>query len=715
MKVKNLSDNLRIMWAIAAKDIVDAIKNKTTISIIVGVAFLMLSGQALPLLLKLKSIPSVVVYDAGESGLVAELKKSDDLGLRAARSQQEMQDAVGAAASPLLGLAIPANFDQTLETGGPVELAGYFVHWISPADAAEVEIFFEEKLTQVVGKQVRINTKGRAVYPVPDGGGHPFMVAMSLVTAILTICGAIVPFLMIEEKETHTLDALLVSPASIGQVVAGKATAGTFYGLMAAGVVFAFNLRMVAHWEVALLAALCGTLFAVAVGLLLGSLFDNPGSMNLWFGAALVVLLMPMFLVNTLGANAPAILRTIMSWIPSVLLIKVILISFSGSVPWGEVLKTDEAEISLRYRELAEEEAGRARTGASAFTDEGGLKPDRQCELGPENPAARQDYVERLVTFFSAGCLDGLRVVFYQHSCVSRRILPEMLRRLGAEVVETGWSDTFVPVDTEAVENTDRLAEWVVGHRAHALVSADGDGDRPLVVDETGKVVRGDVLGILVADFLEADSVSVPVSCNTALEKSARFRNVERTRIGSPYVIASMLEAVRKGYRRVVGYEANGGFLTATDLTRDEPARILTALPTRDAGLPIIALLVMSLHRGQPISRLVSSLPARFTQSGLLRQVPSETGKAIVERVRQEGEGVVRNVFGDSLGPVEAMDFTDGARITFASGDIVHLRPSGNAPEFRCYTESSSETRASELNHAALEKIRAALDTSLLP
>ncbi len=385
------------------------------------------------------------------------------------------------------------------------------------------------------------------------------------------------------------------------------------------------------------------------------------------------------------------------------------------NMPWGEVLKTDEAEISLRYRELAEEEAGRARTGASAFTDEGGLKPDRQCELGPENPAARQDYVERLVTFFSAGCLDGLRVVFYQHSCVSRRILPEMLRRLGAEVVETGWSDTFVPVDTEAVENTDRLAEWVVGHRAHALVSADGDGDRPLVVDETGKVVRGDVLGILVADFLEADSVSVPVSCNTALEKSARFRNVERTRIGSPYVIASMLEAVRKGYRRVVGYEANGGFLTATDLTRDEPARILTALPTRDAGLPIIALLVMSLHRGQPISRLVSSLPARFTQSGLLRQVPSETGKAIVERVRQEGEGVVRNVFGDSLGPVEAMDFTDGARITFASGDIVHLRPSGNAPEFRCYTESSSETRASELNHAALEKIRAALDTSLLP
>jgi phosphomannomutase len=112
---------------------------------------------------------------------------------------------------------------------------------------------------------------------------------------------------------------------------------------------------------------------------------------------------------------------------------------------------------------------------------------------------------------------------------------------------------------------------------------------------------------------------------------------------------------------------------------------------------------------------LVSSLPARFTQSGLLRDVPPETGKAIVDRVRQQGEEVVRGIFGESLGPVEAMDFTDGARLTFASGDIVHLRPSGNAPEFRCYTESSSKRRAPELNRTALGKIREALDSSFLP
>ena len=87
----------------------------------------------------------------------------------------------------------------------------------------------------------------------------------------------------------------------------------------------------------------------------------------------------------------------------------------------------------------------------------------------------------------------------------------------------------------------------------------------------------------------------------------------------------------------------------------------------------------------------------------------------IVERVREQGEEAVSRVFGQTWGPVEAIDFTDGARITFSTGDTIHLRPSGNAPEFRCYTESSSEKSASDLNQAALGKIRAALDSSFLP
>jgi phosphomannomutase len=296
-----------------------------------------------------------------------------------------------------------------------------------------------------------------------------------------------------------------------------------------------------------------------------------------------------------------------------------------------------------------------------------------------------------------------MKLVFYQHSAVNREIMPNILEQMGAEVALVGFSKTFVPVDTEAVDEPERLADWVREHTADALVSADGDADRPLVVDEQGKVVRGDVLGILVSRFLGVDSVSVPVSCNSALERSGRFANVSRTRIGSPYVIESMNEAIGAGYQTVVGYEANGGFLTGTDITNTDTGAVLPALPTRDAALPVIAVLLASLRRGGTLSDLVSELPPIFTASGLLRGFPNESGKALVEKFRKEGTEFATATFSADFGAVDSIDFTDGARITFQSGDIVHLRPSGNAPEFRCYTESSSEDQAIHNNDIALK------------
>jgi phosphomannomutase len=56
-------------------------------------------------------------------------------------------------------------------------------------------------------------------------------------------------------------------------------------------------------------------------------------------------------------------------------------------------------------------------------------------------------------------------------------------------------------------------------------------------------------------------------------------------------------------------------------------------------------------------------------------------------------------------GDAVAIDTTDGLRMTFSSGDIVHLRPSGNAPELRCYAESASIESASQLCRSCLERV----------
>jgi phosphomannomutase len=241
----------------------------------------------------------------------------------------------------------------------------------------------------------------------------------------------------------------------------------------------------------------------------------------------------------------------------------------------------------------------------------------------------------------------------------------------------------------------------VAQHRADALVSTDGDSDRPLLVDATGAQVRGDVLGILVAQELGADWVATPVSCNTAVERCGSFATVRRTRIGSPYVIAGLAEGLAAGARTVVGYEANGGLLTATPV-RIPGGGVLAPLPTRDALLPLLAALHGARRRGQSLAAWRAELPARCTWSGLLRETPPTISQRLMAELRGAPAAVVAARFRPHFGELATSDFTDGARYTFADGTVVHLRPSGNAPEFRCYTEADSEAAARAANDRML-------------
>ncbi|MEJ2077508.1 MAG: phosphomannomutase [Acidobacteriota bacterium] len=371
----------------------------------------------------------------------------------------------------------------------------------------------------------------------------------------------------------------------------------------------------------------------------------------------------------------------------------------------GEILKQDEEGILQRYGELKE----RRRLPFPPFADDGLLEAARPDLPGAVDDSAAEEYLERYFEFFPRQALAGLRVGVYQHSGVGRDLLCSLLVGLGADVRAFGRSDSFVAVDTEAVEEPERLASWVHEFELDALVSTDGDADRPLLVSDRGGIIHGDILGTLVSDYLDADAVVLPVSCNTAIERWNRFPNVRRTRIGSPYVISGMLEAIEEGRSRIVGFEANGGFLIASEIPAPSGGRPLRPLPTRDAAFPLLAALHMAQRQHVRVSDLASRLPARFTYSGLLRRFPGEIGQAIITSIRRQGPPLVQEFFGNTLGEVSNIDFTDGARITFKNDEIVHFRPSGNAPEFRCYTEADSEERACTINLLAMEVLTSRL------
>ncbi|MFM9834973.1 MAG: phosphomannomutase, partial [Methylophilaceae bacterium] len=233
--------------------------------------------------------------------------------------------------------------------------------------------------------------------------------------------------------------------------------------------------------------------------------------------------------------------------------------------------------------------------------------------------------------------------------------------------------------------------------------STDGDGDRPLIGDEHGNWMRGDVVGILTAHYLEATDVVTPVSSNTSLELSGIFANTLRTRIGSPYVIEAM-KCMLDENRRVVGFEANGGFLLGSTIKKS--SHLLLPLMTRDAILPMLALLAMARETGRRLSELPKKLPNRFTSSDRLQSFPTESSFHFIEKLSSDNEAI-EGLLGQVCGKPSKVDRTDGIRITFMNGEIVHFRPSGNAPELRCYAEASSQVRADNLSHQSLQMIKA--------
>ena len=364
--------------------------------------------------------------------------------------------------------------------------------------------------------------------------------------------------------------------------------------------------------------------------------------------------------------------------------------------PTGEILKADEQAIREETVTLP----------AALFDDRGMTRA--ATGLPAVDGSVYSEYLSRFTALLPTDALKGMRVGVYQHSSVARRLMVETLEALGAEAIPLGYSETFIPVDTEAVrgEDIELAQEWAGIHCFDAIVSTDGDGDRPLIGDENGTWLRGDIVGILCAHYLSADTVVTPISSNTAVEKSGLFRQVLRTRIGSPYVIEAMQQAAAGSEQTVVGYEANGGFLTQTTATVSGKA--LSPLPTRDALLPIIALLHLAAQKRRKVSELVETLPARFTYSDRIKGVPTELSLKKLEELENTGakeflDELAKRFEGDA-GSIQNIDTTDGLRVTLiTTGNIFHLRPSGNAPELRCYTESDSEETATKLNQACIE------------
>lgn len=365
--------------------------------------------------------------------------------------------------------------------------------------------------------------------------------------------------------------------------------------------------------------------------------------------------------------------------------------------PDGEVLKKDESNIKQSVADVRQEIYTQD-PEYSIFDSNGMLV---EAEMPEIETQAGEKFLSRYKDMFDTKFLSGKQVVVYQHSGVGRDLLVKIAEHLGAKVEAVDRSETFVPIDTENVTPENQsyfksLADKYPG--SFAIISADGDGDRPFVIDENGEFHRGDVLGFVVAREINAEFAALPVSSSDAVDKSLDAANIawKHTAIGSPYVIEAMSRASDK---LAVGWEVNGGFLVGDDFAFE--GKRVEKLPTRDSFLPIFIALRAACNRNVSISEMFGELPSRFTQAGLIDNFPNDISKKITSLFDdpEAGRKLIENALSSEkgFGKLTDKNTTDGLRLFFDNGDIAHIRPSGNAPQLRIYSVADSQKRADEI------------------
>lgn len=324
----SLANHLRLVGALAAKDIMDALKTKTTLTILVISLLMVLFYRYFPLLVSDNQTLNVLLYAETETAVTEALGRSPALAVYSFPTRERLMAAFAGAEEVELAVMLPETAVAPPPDDGPLTVDGYLMYWVSPAQRTAVKALVETELSAQLDQPVTLNLADHDVYFNADTFFFVFGATIALLFITIMIGILLVPNLMVEEKQTKTLDALLVSPASTWHLVAGKAIAGLFYGLLGSSVVLLVFHYLILQWPLAILAALLATLLMVALGLLLGSIVQVRAQLQLIASLVAVPLLIPVILVALEGL-VPARAIAVMNWIPTVLVAQIFRLSFT--------------------------------------------------------------------------------------------------------------------------------------------------------------------------------------------------------------------------------------------------------------------------------------------------------------------------------------------------------------------------------------------------
>jgi ABC-2 type transport system permease protein len=329
--------NARTVLAIARKDILDAIKNRYLLmSMILPIGLSVLFQLVFGGVANAGSLRAAV-YDPGSSRLAAQLRAINGVNLVDVESvealKKESED------NAFGGIFIPEGFDRDVDQGKQPELTVYLNRGMGSQGLAAFQQILSQQVWSlregaVPARITFVDTAGQAETESSDSGlkkegfrMDSYLLVMFLVMSLTMTGSFVVPLLLVEEKEKHTMEFLLVSPVTPAEIAAGKALTGLAYSSLGAGVLIALNKGWTGDWGLTLLVLILGATFLVTIGLLMGSLLHTMMQINTWSTIVMMILLAPSWLSVI---KLPGLLDTFVRAIPTYYLVKILEQSLAG-------------------------------------------------------------------------------------------------------------------------------------------------------------------------------------------------------------------------------------------------------------------------------------------------------------------------------------------------------------------------------------------------
>lgn len=317
-------NRLRMIWAIAHKDIAEIVTNIQFIVMALLPVIIFLLYRLMVAGIDNSSILDIAVYDLGNSRLVTAMSQHAELELHIVTSEAALQAQVRE--EDMSGLQIPANFDADVAAGHEPELT----IWLNPArgmasETAEWQRFIEAEILKLAQQTlpaqiewIDLDTDSFSIDP--DTALNSYLLIVVL-TMVFFITGTnLVALLITEEKEKNIGVVLISSPANPYLVALGKILAGTLSIVVVLALVILLNGGLTGNWPLALLYLALTLPVSLGIGILTGSLVHSSRQCNSVLGITMLIFLIPAWFSTLLELPEP--FSTIFSMMPTHFLVQ---------------------------------------------------------------------------------------------------------------------------------------------------------------------------------------------------------------------------------------------------------------------------------------------------------------------------------------------------------------------------------------------------------